>query len=244
LTRFAQLEQAAAALHGGTLSPALIVVVQDWPGQVSASEIDRLRCAAPLARICGMLGSWCEGETRSGKPWPGAVRCYWHQWPARFQQEIAALAAGESSVWSLPPTASAEEQLLAAVPLRPPQQHGLLAIIADNAETAATLSDAAQARGYETAALRSPRGAQISGAVATLWDARPEIIANPELVSQVRRVVAGTPLIALTSFPRAEHVASAKAAGVAAIVSKPFLLKDLFWQVEQLAFPDRQAKRD
>jgi hypothetical protein len=237
LTRVSDVARALATLQSGTLLPALIVVAQNWPGQVSASDIDRLQAAAPLARICGLLGSWCEGEARSGKPWPGAIRCYWHQWPARFHREIAAMVAGRSSVWSLPPTASAEEQLLSAVPLCPPKQHGLLAIIAENAETAATLADSAQMRGYETVALRSPRGAQISGAVAALWDARAELVASPALVSEILAAVEGAPLIALVSFPRADVVARAKAAGVSAIVSKPLLLTDLFWQVEQLTQP-------
>ncbi len=210
LTCVNDVAQALAALQSGTSVPALMVVVQNWPSQVSATDVDRLRAAAPLARICGLLGTWCEGETRSGKPWPGAVRCYWHQWPARFHQEIAAMAAGRSSVWSLPPTASAEEQLLSAVPPCSPKRQGLLAIIAENAETAAALADAAQMRGYKTVALRSPRGAQISGAAATLWDARPEVVASPAAISEVLSAVEGTPLIALVSFPRAEIVARAK----------------------------------
>ena len=90
-------------------------------------------------------------------------------------------------------------------------------------------------RGYKTAVLRSPRGGQISGAVAALWDTRPEAVADPATVGEVQAAVDGAPLIALVNFPRPELVTLAKAAGVSAIVSKPLLLTDLFWQVEQLA---------
>ena len=108
------------------------------------------------------------------------------------------------------------------------------------------LSDAAPIAWLaETAALRSPRGTRISGAVAALWDARPEMVADPELVSQVRRAVEGATADRIDKLsPRPTTPWDATAAGVSAIVSKPFLLKDLFWQVEQLAFPAHPSKPD
>ena len=72
----------------------VIVVAQAYPGQFSGEALDRLSRLAPLARVVGLLGSWCEGEVRSGRPWPGAVRVYWHQWPARCHQELGRLRQG------------------------------------------------------------------------------------------------------------------------------------------------------
>ena len=53
------------------VEPALVVIGQTWPGEIGRPQLMRLRQAAPLTRICGLFGSWCEGETRSGQPWPG-----------------------------------------------------------------------------------------------------------------------------------------------------------------------------
>ena len=75
-------ETIARALSGvasGEFVPDLIVLAQTRPGQFSADEVDRLRRATPSARLSGLLGSWCEGEARSGTPWPGVMRTYWHQ---------------------------------------------------------------------------------------------------------------------------------------------------------------------
>src|SRR5213595_3145892 len=73
------IPQALSMLADG-MSPAVIVVAQAWPGSFSVQQITRLRRAAPLARVIGLLASWLEGEARSGKPWPAAQRRYWHRW--------------------------------------------------------------------------------------------------------------------------------------------------------------------
>jgi len=52
----------------------LIVVAQSRPGQFSASDIESLHRAWPLAKLLGLHGSWCEGEGRTGRPWPGVWR--------------------------------------------------------------------------------------------------------------------------------------------------------------------------
>ena len=55
----------------GSLPPELIVMAQSRPGVFSAQWIERLRRSAPLAGVVALLGTWCEGETRSGRPAPG-----------------------------------------------------------------------------------------------------------------------------------------------------------------------------
>ena len=74
----------------------VIVVAEDRPGQYSEETIDRLRRLAPLARVVGLLGSWCEGESRTGRPWPASIRVYWHQWLPRFGRLLVSPVAGLS----------------------------------------------------------------------------------------------------------------------------------------------------
>ncbi len=73
----------AAAEHLGATAAHcdLIVLCESRRGQFSAEAIDGLRRLAPLARIWRVLGSWHEGEPRSGHPPAGCVSTYWHQCP-------------------------------------------------------------------------------------------------------------------------------------------------------------------
>ncbi|MBU4273030.1 MAG: response regulator [Planctomycetes bacterium] len=109
----ADVETAEAALAQRRTAPEVIVVAQSFPGQFPHGAIDRLRRAAPLARILGLMGSWCEGEMRSGRPWPATARLYWHQWPARCRRQFRCLAGGKRCSFALPATATEEERLLA-----------------------------------------------------------------------------------------------------------------------------------
>ena len=68
--------------------PDLILLVASRPGRFSAAEVESLHRRAPLARLIALLGSWCEGEVRSGHPWPGVTRIYAHQWQARLPREL------------------------------------------------------------------------------------------------------------------------------------------------------------
>jgi CheY-like chemotaxis protein len=49
-----------------------------------------------------------------------------------------------------------------------------------------------------------------------------------------------TPIVAIVDFPRVEDRDRAMAAGAAAVLSKPLLLDDLFWQLDQLGEPAKE----
>src|SRR4051812_34552619 len=68
--------------------PDAFIVAAARPGRFAAEQIEQLHRRAPLARVVALLGSWCEGEVRSGHPWPGGVQIYAHQWQARLPAAI------------------------------------------------------------------------------------------------------------------------------------------------------------
>jgi hypothetical protein len=107
------VDSALVALREGEIVPDLIVIAQAFPGEFSRRAVDRLRQLAPVARIVGLLGSWCEGEMRTGAPWPATARLYWHQWPTRCERELHQLMAGQSCSWALPATATEDDRVLA-----------------------------------------------------------------------------------------------------------------------------------
>ena len=112
VSRISEVERAIEVLETGEITPDVIVIAQAFPRQFSHQDIDRLRRLAPLSRILGLLGSWCEGETRSGQPLPAAIRIYWHQWHARAERELRRLIQSQCPSWGLPVTATEEERLL------------------------------------------------------------------------------------------------------------------------------------
>ncbi|HBO45647.1 MAG TPA: hypothetical protein DD670_17310 [Planctomycetaceae bacterium] len=241
LDRFARVVESARvadalALLDSSFAPAMIVLAQGYPGQFSNDSVDRLRRAAPLARIVGLLGSWCEGEARTGRPWPAAIRIYWHQWPGQGDRELASLAAGVRSAWSLPGTATEEERLLAAAPFSQRRRDGLVAICARRHEVHDWLTAACRSRGYATVQLRPDRPTRIDGARAVLFDA--STADDPEM-APLRRLHhdldGGTPILAMLDFPRVEDRDRARAAGASAILSKPLLLDDLFEHLDRFA---------
>ena len=62
----------------------LIVIAQSQRDQFLSVDLEKLQAIFPLTPIVGLLGSWCEGELRSGQPLPGVTRVYWHQWQGRY----------------------------------------------------------------------------------------------------------------------------------------------------------------
>jgi CheY-like chemotaxis protein len=125
----------------------------------------------------------------------------------------------------------------------------LIAVVARSRETRMALSSAIEARGYQSVMLADPSAAAIHQAAvsqaaapqasslkpqAALWDTSPDAASNAAAVRRVLAVVDGAPLLALIGFPRAGDVALARAAGVAAVIAKPYLLDDVFWRLERL----------
>ena len=249
----ADVNSAAATIGAEGFVPEVIVLAQAYSGQFSHAAVERLRRLCPLARLIGLLGTWCEGEARSGHPWPGVTRVLWHQWPWRGPRQLAALASGEPTPLLLPPTATAEEAVLAEtqpIPLSRlgegpgvravgaasgslPQER--IAIVSRNRAMANMLVAACRAWGLvgwvercETHAAFFPRlQYSVHHVNAALFDcAELDVSATGELVAFIR-ATATTHVAVLANFPRLDDVLRALAAGAAAVFSKPVDLNDV-----------------
>jgi CheY-like chemotaxis protein len=230
-----QPEAAADALDRGQLAADVIVVAQAHPGQFSHPAIERLRRSAPSARLLALLGSWCEGETRSGRPWPGVIRTYWHQWAPRCDRQLGRICRGQESAWGLPATATDEERLLLGAEQPPATRPGLIGIYTRAFQVQDWLSAALQGRGCSTVWLRPPHPARLRGAAAVIFDASDCRGQELEQLTRLAAAAGPAPTIALLDFPRIEDRQRALAAGAAAVVSKPLELDDLFWELDRLA---------
>ncbi len=237
-SQLATAESVAAAeqlLLTGQCAPDVLVLAQAYPGQCSAAAVERLRRLAPLARVVGLLGSWCEGEERTGRPWPAAIRCYWHQWPARAARQFQALQDGKPTAWSLPVTATEEDRLLCEAELSGDGRSALVVVCSSNRSVAELLCDACSVRGWATVWLRRDWHAVVGGVRVGIFDGQDLSEAQLALLQQLCKLLEPAPILTLADFPRIEDVLRALQVGAAAVVSKPMRLADLFWQLDQLA---------
>lgn len=222
--------------------PEVVVIAQARPGRFSSDDVARLKRLAPLTRILGLLGSWCEGETRTGKPWPAVDRSFWYQWVPRFESALDRVVRGLCSEWGLPETASAAERTLwaAAEPL--PRRTGTVVVSARSADTADAVGDVCRAAGFTP--WSAPVGcdgrrcsvdgdARESGAVAAIWEGTQCEGHEAEQLARFGQELGGVPIVALLDFPRLEGHDRAVAAGAASVVGKPFQLGDLLLRLDQ-----------
>ena len=151
--------------------PDLIIIAAERPGGFSHRQVEAMRQAAPLAHIVGLLGSWCEGESRSGRPWPAVTRVYWHSWAAWFDREMSALAAGGCGTLSLPLTATDEERLLAAAGAVPARSGIAVRIHAASREAAGLLHAACESLGHRPVPINSREMPSNLRPQVGIWDA-------------------------------------------------------------------------
>ncbi|MHB1037337.1 MAG: hypothetical protein ACYC35_22650 [Pirellulales bacterium] len=247
VTAVPNVEVACARLAAGAFFPEVVVLVESRPGEISHEAVDRLRRLAPLARFVGLMGSWCEGETRSGAPWPAVERVYWHQWAPRIARELERLTEGRCPTWGLPVTATEEERLLSTVQEEPPRRQGLVVIETRWFEMAECLSAACRDRGYhalwrrpevqpaETQTVEVEKGTDSPAekVAAVIWEGA---CCDDLAAADLRRLAAefpGVPLAALFDFPRAFDRDRALAAGATCVVSKPVVLEEVFRGLER-----------
>lgn len=228
------LPAAAELLAPREVAPDLLVLLQAFPGQFDPGQLERLRRLAPLAPIVVVLGTWCEGEMRSGEPLPGTIRVYWHQWPAAAPRQLARLRAGQSCAWALPPTAAPEERLLADAGCGPGPERCLVALCTPRFACADWLAAVCRAAGCPSLWIRPSRPVWVEGVGMVLFDGTD--LTGPELerLSGLSRRLPEVPMIALVDFPRIDDQERILRAGAAAVLSKPVDAEDLRWAMGRL----------
>lgn len=231
ISRAADVDTAVRHLAATPLALEVAVLAWPLPGMYTARQIFRLRKAAPLARQLAVLGSWCEGEARSGQPVAGMIRTMWHQWLPRWADEFRPRRGKRTPDWSLPETTTDDERLL-ALPRRPRQTSaGLIAIVSRNHDVADLYGDACRQQGFSTAWLTQADDlVRVAQPAAVVWDAHPRCIGEIEAL----RAQTSSPILALLDFPRGEEMDQARRAGADAVLARPLLLDSFHRELERL----------
>ena len=231
-THFASAAAAMEELGEASQPPDVVILVQSRPGIIRDSEVIELQRAVPLAGKYAVLGSWCEGESRSGKPWPGVTRCYWNDWPSRWREEIERIRCGQLPLWSMPVTATNEERLLSRSHSRSRRLNsGYIVVVAASAEARRAVSEAARLTQTSVVECHPDQKIVAHTVQAIIWDTTLEAASDPEQVKSLKGRFRGAPLLALVTFPRRHNLEQMRAAGIAAVIAKPWLIEDLLQQI-------------
>lgn len=199
----------------------LVLVFQSRPGSIEPSTVEALRGRYPLAGLVVVLGTWCEGEARTGRPLVGFERLFWYQFPAWWRQAEADWQAGRPTSWQQPMSPSS---------CQPIEYDGLIAIDttdADAAEALLAACDALDATAVWTPRWRSrPLGSNVA---AGIWGGgQLDATEAVDLATFRRWLPENVPLVVLLDFPRFDRIEQARQLGATAVLGKP-------WRLEQLA---------
>lgn len=227
----------------------LILVAQANRGSISQSTIDHLRAlTGEKIPVVNLLGSWCEGQERSGHVLSRVRTIYWHQWTGSFEQLLeltreVSLPAGQRYEPRFP-----ELELLTS----PGMQVGISALCDTQAEFVADALFALELSGrwLEKAIWQAGTEKQVD-VICVDADSLTENLQNR--LQMLRDEFPQTPLIVLLNFPRKNEVEALQSLfGVSAVISKPFELAQLAYAitdvtgvelVSERAIPDRFRKR-
>lgn len=204
--------------------PDLVLLVASRPGRFSAAEVERLHRRAPLARLIALLGGWCEGEVRSGHPWPGVSRIYAHQWQARLPRELQA--------WQ-PRTATELDRLLTSWPGAKSQRQ-LVGVATAQRTMFEALANACRPFGKDAVWLLPSLPLPVQHVDAIIHDATFDLARELEVMSELRDRLRNPPTLLLLDYPREHDLMRASRAGAAAVLARPYLIADLADEIERI----------
>lgn len=216
---------AAEARHERSVDdPDALVFCLTRPGQIPRAVVEGLHRAFPLARIVALLGPWCEGEVRSGRPWPGVTRIYWHQWQ-RLIQACAGLR--QPGAARLPRSATEVDALLSRTAPQRTNRSALIGVASRRQADFAAIALALDTGGHHAVWLDGAQAVVKLDALVI-----DSIVAAPDS-SELRERFGPVPTLLLGHFPRPDEFAESLAEGLA-ILAKPYLVSDLLEKLESL----------
>jgi hypothetical protein len=213
--------------------PAAIVFLQARPGSVAQEAVERFHHRAPQARLLAIVGPWCAGELRSGRPCKGVKRMHWHQWPSCLPAELGLTGGSGRPQYRSRMITEFDILLRTLTPaLHRPLRPGRIAVAADCRESFSTLADACWAIGWRS--VWQPPGSppQLDGADLLLvdgWDSLPR-----ELPAHRRDARHLPPAVLLLDWPQQADLDRAHELGIARVLARPLLLADLLASLDAL----------
>ncbi len=223
--------------HGSThaaLEPAAILFLQARPGSIAQEAVEQFHHLAPQARLLMLVGPWCDGELRSGRPCEGVARMHWHQWPARLPHELGLAGPSGRPVYRSRMITEYDILLRTLTPaLHRPLHAGHIAVAAENREAFSTLADACWAVGWRSVWQQPGMPPQFAGSDLLLIDGWANCPRELESLRPQQRPL--PPAVLLLDWPQQSDLDRASHLGIARVLARPLLLADLFATIDTLA---------
>lgn len=232
LTIVSDCDDACEFLSRQNVIPETIVVAASRPGQFTQRQIESLIQRSPLVPIVALMGGWCEGEMRTGNPWRGVIRVYWHQFVPRMAEELVSI--NRRGRLSLPRTFTEVEVHNANIAIPDVKPRGMVVIRAATLDVYESLADTCSVIGHATVWENARQAAFVRGAVAALWDVGSSIEFDQCALRDFTSRVAPAPTMVVAGFPRPSDRELAIDCGASAIVSKPFLQQEIWCELARV----------
>lgn len=215
-----QQQSTPTGIRSGS-SHQLSLLCQSRPGQFSQADVEALYRSAPLAGLLAILGSWCEGEARSGRAWQGIERVFWYEAIGRVQRLLVE-PQGFVTRTESPPERIVRQtrdlQDLEGQTVLVVSRHGEYEPLAD-------LCRCLKANPYWYSG-GEPWPDLDPALVLTAADDLAGL-ASTYTITSLRRAWPKARIAALLNFPRRDEIASLEAAGCDFVLGKPVLIGNL-----------------
>lgn len=216
----------------------LVLLAPSVRGEWRAEELQALTGTWPLALVVLLVDAELEGETRSGRPWPGLLRLYWYQFEPQWElaERWKRGSPGERGrpflAWR-PATETAEERVVTgpwpdANSARSEPSRDVW-IHARTLENRRTLEDVCRSAGWRTTVGPEDAGWSSGRVSVVLYDAAGDRQRRIEELRWIARAAPGVPIVMLVDFPRYDEMVSAELEGVKRVLGKPYRVEEL-WQ--------------
>lgn len=196
------IESAMQQLESFGSSTDTVVFGQVRPGQFDRTSVERIRLRAPGAQMLRLLGGWCEGEQRIGRPLLGTATVPWHQFVAKATSELVPRSRVSSVT-------------------------GLVVIRTTSRDSFEAISEVCNLLGHPTVWVTATQVPNITQSLAGIWDCRNSIEADRQALCDFTSRLRPAATIALLGFPRGSDRQMALECGAADIVAKPYVHADL-----------------
>ena len=222
--------------HLADASFDIVVLAASRRHQFSHEWVESIRGKASPTPLVALMGTWCEGEQRSGEPWPGVQQVYWHQWQNRFDRFIQQLTSDQVCDWQLPATANHADSVVNFDSTSVSTSRltvGISAVsdmhfqmLADAAQTVAAKTVWIEGQHFHPAVLD-----QLSLVIVDADSWNHDVQARIQWLRTDLKI--DTPIVLLLNFPRQSDLQALNAVGISEVVSKPFQLSDFALAVER-----------
>lgn len=219
----------------------LLVILHGFSGEHHQSELDAITVTYPLTPVVSVLGSWCEGEQRTGTPLHCTHRIYWYDWFSQGHEAFLNWKKGVFSRFNLPANMKEEEITLELARRREsaPSSSAVVKpcawvvsekrLSSEDPTMTRLLLDILQSQGFAPQFHEGFRGFPKSDSTEfVLWDLGPEPVEQAaRYLKPLRQRIPYARIVALCMSPRVEERNLLLHEGVDFVLAKPFALHEL-----------------